>query len=59
MDKKKAIKRVSIDFPIFLLEKIDSICETNFMTRRKWFIDAASEKLEKERSNQIDMLVRK
>lgn len=59
MDNKKALKRVSLDLPIYLLEQIDSICEANFITRRKWFIDAANEKLEKDKLNKIDMLVRK
>lgn len=59
MDNKKALKRVSLDLPVYLLEQIDSICETSFITRRKWFIDAANEKLEKDKLNKIDMLVRK
>lgn len=59
MDNKKALKRVSLDFPVYLLEQIDSICETSFITRRKWFIDAANEKLEKDKLNKIDILVRK
>jgi metal-responsive CopG/Arc/MetJ family transcriptional regulator len=59
MDNKKAVKRVSLDFPFYLLEQIDSICDASFITRRKWFIDAANEKLEKDKLNKIDMLVRK
>ena len=59
MDNKKSVKRVSLDFPVYLLEQIDSICDASFITRRKWFIDAANEKLEKDKLNKIDMLVRK
>jgi len=51
-------KRVSLDFPVDLLEQIEEICKDNFMSKRKWFIDAAKEKLEKETSNKIDKIVR-
>ena len=59
MDNKKAVKRVSLDFPVYLLEQIDSICDASFITRRKWFIDAANEKLEKDKLNKIDILIKK
>lgn len=59
MAKKINVKRVSLDFPDHILERIDKICEENFITRRKWFIDAANEKLEKDNLDKIDMLVRK
>lgn len=58
-NKKKVIKRVSLDFPIYLLDQIDSICEANFMARRKWFIDAANEKLERDKLTNINILARK
>ena len=51
-------KRVSLDFPCDLLEQIEEICKDNFISKRKWFIDAAKEKLEKEASNKIDKIVR-
>jgi hypothetical protein len=41
------------------LDQIDLICQDAFITRRKWFIDAANEKLEKDKLNKIDMVVRK
>ena len=53
------IKRVSLDFPEKILEQIDIICRDTFITRRKWFIDAANDKLEKDNLNKIDMIVRK
>lgn len=59
MNKKIDVKRVSLDFPNYILDQIDAICEENFITRRKWFIDAANEKLEKDKLNKIDMIVRK
>jgi metal-responsive CopG/Arc/MetJ family transcriptional regulator len=59
MTKKINVKRISIDFPDHILNQIDKICDENFITRRKWFIDAANEKLEKDNLNKIDMIVRK
>ena len=59
MTKKINTKRISLDFPDYMMEQIDKICDENFITRRKWFIDAANEKLEKEKLNKIDMVVRK
>ncbi len=55
----KEVKRVSLDFPIDIVEKIDDFCKENFITRRKWFIDAAKDKIEKDSQEKIDMLVRK
>lgn len=51
-------KRVSIDFPKELLEQIDNLCKKDFISKRKWFIDAAIDKLEKESNRKIDKLVR-
>lgn len=59
MTKKLNLKRISLDVPDHIVEQIDKICEESFITRRKWFIDAASEKLEKDKLNKIDMVVRK
>ena len=59
MTKKINVKRISIDFPDHILNQIDKICDESFITRRKWFIDAANEKLEKDNLNKIDMIVRK
>ncbi|NRB11587.1 MAG: hypothetical protein HRU35_08310 [Rickettsiaceae bacterium] len=55
----KKTKRVSLDFPIDIVEKIDDFCKENFITRRKWFIDAAKDKIEKDNQEKVDMLVRK
>ena len=52
-------KRVSLDFPIDVLNEIDKICKKSFMSKRKWFIDAAVDKLEKENNHKIDEIVRK
>jgi hypothetical protein len=53
------IKRLSLDFPEYIVNQIDNICRDTFITRRKWFIDAANEKLERDKLNKIDMIVRK
>ncbi len=57
--QEQPIKRVSLDFPESILNQIDSICRETFITRRKWFIDAANDKLQKDKLNKIDMIVRK
>ena len=59
MVKPSNIKRVSLDMPDYIIDKIDKICAENFITRRKWFIDAANDKLEKYELNKIDMIVKK
>lgn len=59
MVKPQNVKRVSLDMPNHIIDKIDKICAENFITRRKWFIDAANDKLEKYELNKIDMIVRK
>lgn len=59
MTKKLNMKRLSLDFPEYMVDQIDKICDENFITRRKWFIDAANEKLDKEKLDKIDMIVRK
>ena len=58
MNDKITTKRVSLDFPINLLDQIDEICKDSFMSKRKWFIDAAIDKLEKESDKKIDKIVR-
>ena len=57
--QEQPIKRVSLDFPESILDQIDIICRETFITRRKWFIDAAYDKLQKDKMNKIDMIVRK
>jgi metal-responsive CopG/Arc/MetJ family transcriptional regulator len=58
MNSPISTKRVSLDIPINLLEQIDEICKESFMSKRKWFIDAAIDKLEKENYKKIDKIVR-
>ncbi len=53
------IKRVSIDIPINIMEQIDIACKEQFIARRKWFIDAALAKIEKDKIEKIDSMVRR
>ncbi len=59
MNKKCNVKRVSIDIPDYIIDQVDEICAKDFLTRRKWFIDAAKEKLEKDKLNIFDIIVNK
>ncbi len=59
MSQTKNVRRVSLDIPLPLIEQIQNICKENLITVRKWFIDAANEKLEKENLNKIDKIVRR
>lgn len=54
----KNTKRISLDIPISILTQIDDICKENFITRRKWFIDASKAKLENEMKEKVDKIVR-
>jgi metal-responsive CopG/Arc/MetJ family transcriptional regulator len=58
MNSEITTKRVSLDIPSDILDQIDKICKESFISKRKWFIDAAKDKLEKERSKKIDKIVR-
>ena len=51
-------KRVSLDLPLKLVTQIDRICKEDFITRRKWFIDAAKDKLDKEKADKVNKIVR-
>lgn len=53
------LKRISIDVPESLVLKIDSVCKQTYITRRKWFIDAAQMKLSNDQDSFIDMIVKK
>ena len=59
MTQKNDVKRISLDIPNRIIDQVDLICDDTFITRRKWFIDAANEKLDRDKLNKIDMVVRK
>lgn len=58
LDKLK-VKRVSLDLPLDIIDQIDEDCRANYISKRKWFIDAAIEKIERDKLNKIDMIVKK
>ena len=58
MTNQITTRRVSVDFPSDVVERIDEICKKNYISKRKWFIDAAMDKLEKETNQKIDKIVR-
>lgn len=47
--RKEITTKVSLSIPTALLEEIDRFCLANFSTRSSWFLQAAKEKLEKEK----------
>ena len=47
--RKSLAVKVSLSLPHTMLEEIDSLCAARFMTRSAWFLQSATEKLEKER----------
>ncbi|AIL13715.1 hypothetical protein IM40_09855 (plasmid) [Candidatus Paracaedimonas acanthamoebae] len=49
--------KVSLSLPNVMLEEIDILCAANFMTRSSWFLQAAREKLEKERLEKSKNLI--
>lgn len=54
--KRKDAKQFSVSFPMSLLEEIDTICKTNYMTRSSWLVAAAREKVGNERLKKIEQL---
>jgi len=48
--KREPSKQFSVNFPVTLLEEIDTICNANYTTRTAWLLKAAREKLSRERN---------
>lgn len=59
MLNKLKVKRVSLDLPLDIINEIDEDCRANYISKRKWFIDAAIEKIERDRLSKIDMIIKK
>lgn len=55
---KKPLKRINLSLPQEILDEIDKSIEDNYLTRTKWFIDAANIKLLKEKEKKIDRVVK-
>lgn len=51
-------KRISLDFPIELVEKINRSAIEGSVSKKKWFINAAEEKLRNEINRKVDKIVR-
>lgn len=57
--KKEETKSFTVKFPLSLVEEIDQICASNYITRTSWLIRAAKQLLEKERiANTEELLAR-
>ena len=47
--KQENVSQFSVRFPNEVIEEIDQICKSTYITRASWLLRAAKEKLEKER----------
>ncbi|WP_032114116.1 hypothetical protein [Candidatus Paracaedibacter symbiosus] len=57
--KKEETQAFSVKMPVSLVEEIDQICASNYITRTSWLIKAARELLEKERINTTEDILAK
>jgi metal-responsive CopG/Arc/MetJ family transcriptional regulator len=59
MKKKEEKKAFTVKFPISIIEEIDQICDSNYITRTSWLIKASKLLLEKERLESTEELLAK
>ena len=52
-------KRILVSLPIEVLDKIDAHIKKEHITRTKWFIDAAYNKIAKDNKRRVDEIVNK
>lgn len=57
--KKEDCKAFTVKFPVSIVEEIDQICASNYITRTSWLIRAAKNLLETERMKNTDELMAK
>lgn len=57
--KKEETKAFSVKFPVSIVEEIDQICASNYITRTSWLIKAAKHLLEKERMDSTEEMLAK
>lgn len=57
--KKEKTKAFTVKFPISIIEEIDQICASNYITRTSWLIKAAKHLLEKERIETTEEMLAK
>ena len=52
-------KRILVSLPIEVLDEIDAHIKKEHITRTKWFVDAAYDKIKKDTKRRIDEIVNK
>lgn len=57
--KKEETKAFTVKFPISIIQEIDQICASNYITRTSWLIRASKHLLEKERMDSTEELLAK
>jgi metal-responsive CopG/Arc/MetJ family transcriptional regulator len=57
--KKEDIKSFTVNFPKSVVEEIDLICSSEYITRTSWLLRAARELLNKERLQKTEDLIAK
>lgn len=56
---KEKTNTFSVRFPVSLIEEMDQLCSSNYITRTSWLIKAAKEKIERERTNNTENIIAK
>ena len=57
--KKEQKKSFTVSFPFGIVEEIDQICASNYITRSSWLIKASKLLLETERMESTESLLTK
>ena len=57
--RKEPKKSFTVSFPISMVEEIDQICASNYITRTSWLIKAAKFLIETDRLESTDELLAK
>jgi|GEM_PF-4171529 len=57
--KKEEKKSFSVKFPVSLIEEIDQLCASNYISRTAWLIKAARHSLDKKRADSTEELLAK
>jgi metal-responsive CopG/Arc/MetJ family transcriptional regulator len=57
--KKEETKAFTVKFPVSIIEEVDQICASNYITRTSWLIKAAKYLLENERIESTEELLAK
>ena len=57
--KKEKTKAFTVKFPVSIIEEVDQICASNYITRTSWLIKAAKYLLENERIESTEELLAK